>query len=80
MDLKKATMNVPTLDGPNWGLYLTHLQAAARILDCWDVTKGEILSGPGVSSITYNRLEFPMATVFTVDGAADRMGEKEMGD
>ena len=52
MDLKKATLNVPTLDGHNWGLYTTHLQAAARILDCWDVTKGEILSQAGVSPIT----------------------------
>ena len=64
MDLKKATLNVPTLDGPNWGIYATHLQAAARILDCWDITKGEISSAVGVSPITYDRLEFPTATVY----------------
>ena len=58
MDLKKATMNVPTLDGPNWGLYATHLQAAARILDCWDIIKGEISSAMGAILITYDRLEY----------------------
>ena len=53
MDLKKVTLNVPTLDGPNWGIYATHLQAAARILDCWDVIKGEILSAVGAATLTY---------------------------
>ena len=57
-------MNIPTLDGPNWGLYATHLQVAARILDCWDVTKGEISSLLGISPITYDRLKFPTATVY----------------
>ena len=64
MDLKKATLNIPTLDGPNWGLYATHLQAVARILDCWDVTKEEISFQPGVSPITYDRLEFPTFTIY----------------
>ena len=58
MDLKKATLNIPTLDGPNWGLYAIHRQAAARILDCWDVIKGEISSAMGVIPITYDRLEY----------------------
>ena len=64
MDLKKATLNVPTLDGPNWGIYTTHLQAAARILECWDVTKGEISSAIGAATTIYDRLEYPTATVF----------------
>ena len=29
-------MNIPTLDGPNWGQFSIHLQAATHILDCWD--------------------------------------------
>ena len=42
MDVKK--FNIPTLDGPNWGNYVTHLQAAFQIFDCYDVVKGEILT------------------------------------
>ena len=64
MDLKKATLNVPTLDGPNWGIYTTHLQAAARILDCWDVIKGEISSTVGATTITYDRLEYPTNAMY----------------
>ena len=62
--IKKATLNVPTLDGPNWGIYATLLQAAARILDCWDVIKGEILSAAGIIPIIFDRLEFPTTTLF----------------
>ena len=54
MDLKK--MNIPTLDGPNWGVYSIHLQAVALILDCWDVIKGEIL---GTTPQTYDILNSP---------------------
>ena len=42
MDIKK--MNIPTLDGPNWGQFSIHLQAAAHILDVWEVIWGEILT------------------------------------
>ena len=42
MDIKK--LNIPTLDGPNWGQFDIHLQAAARILDCYNVLRGEILT------------------------------------
>ena len=51
-------MNIPTLDGPNWGTssYSIHLQAAAQILDCWDVIKGETL---GTIPHTYNLLPIP---------------------
>ena len=42
MDMKK--LNVPTLEGPNWGEHAPKLQAAFRIFDCWDVVKGEILT------------------------------------
>ena len=36
-------MNIPMLDGPNWGTYSIHLQAAAHILHFWEVIKGEAL-------------------------------------
>ena len=65
MDLKKATLNIPTLDGPNLGIYATHLQAAARILDYWDLTKGEVLSLAGVTPITYDRLKFPNTKTYS---------------
>ena len=44
MDIKK--FNIPTLDGPNWGQYIIQLQAAAHILDCYNVLRGEILTPP----------------------------------
>ena len=56
MDIKK--MNIPTFDGPNWGQIFIHLQAAAHILDCWDVLRGEVL---GTTSQTYSLLEKPVS-------------------
>ena len=41
MDMKK--LNIPTLDGPNWGIYVIHLQAT---LDCYNVVQGKILAQP----------------------------------
>ena len=42
MDMKK--LNIPILDGPNWGNYVTCLQAAFQIFNCYDVVTGEILT------------------------------------
>ena len=42
MDMKK--LNIPTLDGPNWGQYVISLQAAAQIINCYDVLREEILT------------------------------------
>ena len=44
MDVKK--LNIPTLDGPNWGIYIIHLQAALCILDCYNVVRGKLLTPP----------------------------------
>ena len=49
-------MNIPTFDSPNWGQFFIHLQAAAHILDCWDVLWGEVL---GTNPLTYNLLAKP---------------------
>ena len=57
MDLKK--LNIPTLEGPNWGGYAPKLQAAFRIFDCWDAVKGKILTPP--PNPTYNLLTKPAA-------------------
>ena len=54
MDVKK--MNIPTLDGPNWGEFSIHLQAATCILDCWVVIQGEVL---GTNAQTYDLLVRP---------------------
>ena len=54
MHIKK--MNIPTLDGPSWGQFSIHLQAAAHILDCWDVLQGEVL---GTNPQTYDLLVKP---------------------
>ena len=52
MDIKK--LNIPTLDGPNWGTYSTHLQAAAQILGFWELIKGEVL---GMNPQIYDLLQ-----------------------
>ena len=44
MDIKK--LNIPTLDNTNWGQYVTLLQAAAQIFNCYDVIQREILTQP----------------------------------
>ena len=49
-------MNTPTLDGPSWGQFSINLQAAACILDYWDVIKGKAL---GTTPQTYNILVKP---------------------
>ena len=49
-------MNIPTLDGPNWGKFSIHLQASACILDCYDVLRGEILT---MNPLTYDLLVKP---------------------
>ena len=63
-------MNIPTLDGPNWGQCSIHLQAAAHILDCWDTIQGDILE---MNPKTYNLLVKPTylgAQATTTDLAA----------
>ena len=57
MDVKK--LNVPTLEGPNWGEYAPKSQAAFQIFDCWDVVEGEILTPP--PNPTYDLLTKPSA-------------------
>ena len=39
MDITKVTADI--LDGPNWGTWAVQIQAAARVLNCWSVIKGE---------------------------------------
>ena len=41
MDISK--FRIPTLNGPNWGLWLDHIQSTMRILDIWDAMRGEII-------------------------------------
>ena len=52
MDVKK--LNIPTLDGLNWGTYSTHLQAVGQILGFWELINGEAL---GTNPQTYNLLK-----------------------
>ena len=59
MDIKK--LNIPTLDGPNWGTYSTHLQAATQILGFWGLIKGEAI--PGTNLVTYDLLKKPTTGV-----------------
>ena len=41
MDLSK--LNIDILYSSNWGTWLAQVQSAARILNCWDVIKGEVV-------------------------------------
>ena len=43
MDITKVTADI--LDGPNWGTWAVQIQAAARVLNCWSVMKGERIVG-----------------------------------
>ena len=59
MDLSK--LNIDTLNGSNWGTWAARVQSAARILNCWDVIKREVvvlLTTPP----TYQLLTQPTAT------------------
>ena len=58
MDLSK--LNIDTLDSSNWGRWAAQVQSAARILNCWDVIKGEIVV-PLTSPPMYNLLTWPTA-------------------
>ena len=39
MDITKVSADI--LDSPNWGTWAVQIQAAARVLNCWAVIKGE---------------------------------------
>ena len=54
MDFKK--IYIPTLDGPDWGTYSIHLQAATQIMGFWEIIKGEAL---GTNPQTYDCLPKP---------------------
>ena len=41
MDISKFP--IPTLNGPNFGIWLDHIQSTTRILDVWDVMRGDLL-------------------------------------
>ena len=56
MDITKVLADI--LDGPNWGTWAVQIQAAARVLNCWAVIKGERI--PGVSPPTYDLLQRPL--------------------
>ena len=62
MDLSK--LNIDILDGSNWGMWLAQVQSAARILNCWDVIKGEVVV-PVTTPPTYQLLARPTAVTQT---------------
>ena len=41
MDVSK--FRIPTLDGPNFGLWLDHIQSTTQILNVWDMMRGDIV-------------------------------------
>ena len=65
MDLSKV--NIDILYSSNWGTWLAQVQSATRILNCWDVIKGEVVV-PVTTPPTYQLLTWP--TVATRTNAA----------
>ena len=56
MDITKVTADI--LNGPNWRTWAVQIQAAARVLNCWSVIKGERIMG--TTPPTYDLLAKPM--------------------
>ena len=42
MDISK--FHIPTLDGPNWGQWYKRIQSTTRIINIWDVMRGDVLT------------------------------------
>ena len=62
-----SKLNIDILDGFNWGTWLAQVQSSTRILNCWDVIKGEVVV-PVTTPPTYPLLTRP--TVATQTNAA----------
>ena len=56
MDITKVSADI--LDGPNWCTWAVQIQAAARVLNCWSVIKGERI--PGITLPTYDLIAKPV--------------------
>ena len=56
MDISK--FQIPTLDRPNFGLWLDHIQSTTQILDIWDVMRGDLI--PGTTPPTRDLLTKPL--------------------
>ena len=56
MDITKVSADI--LDSPNWGTWAVQIQAAARVLNCWSVIKGERILG--TTPPTYDLLTKPV--------------------
>ena len=56
MDISK--FRIPTLNGPNFGQWLDHIQLTTRILDIWDAMSGDIVT---TNPITRDLLRKPSA-------------------
>ena len=65
MDLSK--LNIDILNSSNWGTWSAQVQSAARILNCWDVIKGEVVV-PVTTPPMYQLLTRP--TIATQTNAA----------
>ena len=63
------------MDGPNWGLWFVKLQAAARILDIWDVLRGEVLT---TNPTMYNLFTKPTPLATTLAPTATELAAYEV--
>ena len=68
MDISK--FKIPTLDGPNWGLWFTHIQSTTRILNIWDAMRGDVLNTTPPTCDLLANLSLPGATTSAAEIAA----------
>ena len=64
MDISK--FRIPTLNGPNFGLWLDHIQSTTWILDVWDLMRGDIVS---TNPLTRDLLSKPSPLAMTATAA-----------
>ena len=68
MDISK--FRIPTLDGPNFRLWLDHIQSTTKILDIWDVMRGDLLPTTPPMRDLLLKLSPPAANMNATDVAA----------
>ena len=67
MDISK--FRIPTLNGPNFGLWLNHIQSTTQILDVWDAMRGDILMTNPLMRDLLTKLSPPAVNASTAEQA-----------
>ena len=68
MDISK--FRIFTLNGPNFGLWLDHIQSTTRILNVWDAMRGDIISTNPLTMDLLTKLSLLATTATAAEQAA----------